>query len=210
MKTIQLKEHGMGRYGDVSPFPIGDLEIELQNIPTYGGEFRFTAKNNGKICAQTAVTASQNRVTIPRDKLAAGRLSCFVSHYLKGEEVKRFSVEDLLIKDLNGDAYAFPEIAEMEQKISTLEKQAVIMSKTLKEEKEAREQAETEINSAIEYALSIALGLVRFAFEDYRENVYLHGGSFEDFLQEFGIDLTKIPEEKIKEIKGENENAEIE
>lgn len=41
MKTIILKQNGMGRYGDVSPFPMGDLEIELQGIPTYSGEFRF-------------------------------------------------------------------------------------------------------------------------------------------------------------------------
>ena len=40
MKTIQLKQYGMGRYGDVSPFPMGDLEIELQGLPSYEGKFR--------------------------------------------------------------------------------------------------------------------------------------------------------------------------
>ena len=196
MKTIQLKANGMGRYGDVSPFPMGDLEIELIGIPSYSGEFRFVAQCNGIKCAESTVSAAQNRVKIPRDKLTAGRFSCFVSHYSKGTEVKRFPVEDLLITELNASVSADPEIAEMSRRIAELERQA-------EEERKARVQTDTEAKEAIEYALDIALALVKFAFEDYRENVYLHGGSFEEFLQTYGIDLSKISAEKIKKIKGE-------
>ncbi len=196
MKTIQLKMNGMGRYGDVSPFPMGDLEIELIGIPSYSGEFRFVAQCNGIKCAESTVSAAQNRVKIPRDKLTAGRFSCFVSHYSKGTEVKRFPVEDLLITELNASVSADPEIAEMSRRIAELERQA-------EEERKARVQTDTEAKEAIEYALDIALALVKFAFEDYRENVYLHGGSFEEFLQTYGIDLSKISAEKIKKIKGE-------
>ena len=202
MKTIQLKMNGMGRYSDVSPFPVGDLEIELLGIPSYSGEYRFIAQCNGVKCAESTVSATQNRVKIPRDKLTAGRFSCFISHYSKGTEVKRFPVEDLLITELNASVSADPEIADMSRRIAELERQA-------EEERKARVQTDTEAKETIEYALDIALALVKFAFEDYRENVYLHGGSFEDFLQEFGIDLSKLPEEKIREIKGEKDNAEI-
>lgn len=66
MKTIQLKQYGMGRYGDVSPFPMGDLEIELQGLPSYEGEFRFVAQCNGVKCAECRVTPMQNRMNIPR------------------------------------------------------------------------------------------------------------------------------------------------
>ena len=196
MKTIQLKVNGMGRYGDVSPFPMGDLEIELVGIPSYSGEFRFVALCNGVKCAESTVSATQNRVKIPRDKLTAGRFSCFVSHYSKGMEVKRFPVEDLLITELNASVSADPEIADMSRRIAALERQA-------EEERKARVQTDTEAKETIEYALDIALALVKFAFEDYRENVYLHGGSFEEFLQTYGIDLSKISAEKIKKIKGE-------
>ena len=196
MKTIQLKQNGMGRYGDVSPFPMGDLEIELLGIPSYSGEFRFVAQCNGAKCTESTVSAAQNRVKIPRDKLTAGRFSCFVSHYSKGTEVKRFPVEDLLIAELNASVNADPEIADMSRRIAALERQA-------EEERKARVQTDTESKEAIEYALDIALALVKFAFEDYRENVYLHGGSFEEFLQTYGIDLSKISAEKIKKIKGE-------
>lgn len=196
MKTIQLKVNGMGRYGDVSPFPVGDLEIELVGIPSYSGEFRFVAQCNGVKCAESTVSAAQNRVKIPRDKLTAGRFSCFVSHYSKGTEVKRFPVEDLLITELNASVSADPEIADMSRRIAALERQA-------EEERKARVQTDMEAKETIEYALDIALAIVKFAFEDYRENVYLHGGSFEEFLQTYGIDLSKISAEKIKKIKGE-------
>lgn len=210
MKTIQLKANGMGRYSDVSPFPVGDMEIELIGIPSYSGEFRFVALCNGAKCTESTVSAAQNRVKIPRDKLTAGRFSCFVSHYSKGMEVKRFPVEDLLITELNASVSADPEIAQLSRRISALEQQGQSILKELIAEKNARQTAEKEAREATEYAQAIALGLVRFAFEDYRENVYLHGGSFEEFLQAYGIDLSKLPEEKIKEIKGENDNAEIE
>lgn len=196
MKTIQLKEHGLGRYSDVSPFPVGDMEIELIGIPSYSGEFRFVGLCNNVKCVESTVSATQNVVKIQRDNLTAGRFSCFVSHYSKGTEVKRFPIEDLLITDLNGSVCADPEIAQMSRKLSALEEQA-------EAEREAREKAEEEATSAIEYAQEMALGLVRFAWKDYRENVYLNGGTFEEFLQEFGIDLSRISEEKIKEIKGE-------
>ena len=196
MKTIQLKANGTGRYGDASPFPVGDLDLELIGIPSYSGEFRFLGFCNGAKCAESTVSAAQNRVKIPRDKLTAGRFSCFVSHYSKGTEVKRFPVEDLLITDLNGGACADPEIAQMSRKIAVLEQQEQSLLKEFIAEKQARKEAE-------EYARKIALGLLKFAYEDYRENVYLHGGTFEEFLQAYGLDLSKFPEEKIKEIKGE-------
>lgn len=203
MKRIQLKQNGMGRYIDVSPFPMGDLELELIGIPSYSGEFRFIAQCNGIKCTESTVSTANNLVIIPRDKLTAGHFSCFVSHYSKGTEVKRFPVEDLLVFDLNESMYADPEIAQMTRRIMVLEQQ-------VKQEQTARIIAENQAKEAIEYVRDISLALVKFAFEDYRENVYLHGGSFETFLQTYKIDLSKIPEEKMKEIKGEDNNVEIE
>ena len=210
MKTIQLKVNGMGRYGDVSPFPMGDLELELVGIPSYSGEFRFVALCNGVKCAESTVSATQNRVKIPRDRLTAGRFSCFVSHYSKGMEVKRFPVEDLLITELNANASADPEIAQLSRKIAALETQAQKLQQALNAETQAREEMLNASADAFTYYKQMIFGLLKFAYKDYRENVYLNGGSFEDFLQEFGIDLSKSFQKEIDEIKGENDNAEIE
>lgn len=203
MKTIQLKANGMGRYGDVSPFPMGDLEIELVGIPSYSGEFRFVAQCNGAKCTESTVSAAQNRVKIPRDKLTAGRFSCFVSHYSKGTEVKRFPVEDLLITELNASVNADPEIADMSRRIAVLERQAQSLQQDLNAEKQAREEMLNASADAFIYYKQLIFGLLKFAYKDYRENVYLNGGSFEDFLQEFGIDLSKSFQKEINEIKGE-------
>lgn len=115
MKTIQLKQHGLGRYSDVSPFPLGDLQIELQGIPVFNGEYRFIAFCNGSKVSESTVTTSRNVVIIPRDKLTAGRFSCYLAHYSKGMEVKRFPVEELLITDINSKLYTDLEIAAIER-----------------------------------------------------------------------------------------------
>ena len=202
MKTIQLK-HGIGRYSDVSPFPLGDLELVIEGIPATSGEFRFISKCNGEKCAECSVSAAYNRVTVYADKLAAGRFSCFVSHYLNGVEVKRYRVEDLLITELNGSMTADPEIALLRRKVAALEKQGEALSQDLCAERAAREQAEKAAAEEAAYTLALALGLLRFAYEDFRENVYLHGGTFEEFLKAYDIDLSGVDEERIKEIKGE-------
>lgn len=130
MKTIQLKEFGIGRYSDVSPFPLGDLELDIQGIPNYNGDFRFVAEINGVKCAESTLTAAQRRVIIPCNKLNAGRLSCRVIHYMQGKEVRIFKIEDLLITDLNAGLSAYPEIANMTAKIDTLESALAESQKT--------------------------------------------------------------------------------
>lgn len=121
MKTIQLKSKGIGQYLDGLPFPVGDLSLEILGIPAYSGEFRFIAECNGEQVASATVTAESNIVQISADKLTAGRFSCAVYHYVGGETVKKFPVEDLIITDLSGELAADPEIAQMTRRISALE-----------------------------------------------------------------------------------------
>lgn len=206
MKTIQLKTYGMGRYGDVSPFPMGDLELEIFGIPDISAQFRFLAKCNGAICAESTVSAARNRVTIPREKLSAGRFSCEVRQYDKGTETKIFKVEDLLITDISGDLSADPEIAHLRREIEELRAETAGLGKLAKEEKSAREKAESELKELLAYAHETALGLLKFAFEDYRENVYLGGGTFEEFLTAYGLSLKEFCAEEIKKIKGDKDN----
>lgn len=120
MKTLVLKEYGIGRYSDVSPFPIGDLEIQLKGIPNYNGDFRFIGFCNGVKCTESTVNAAQNVVTIPHDKLTAGKFSCRVVHYVNGKEARIFKAEDLLITDLNASFCADPEIAQMRRELNDI------------------------------------------------------------------------------------------
>ena len=52
------------------------------------------------------------------------------------------------------------------------------------------EEREKELNAKI-------VALLRFAYADYKDNIYLTGGSVDDFLKEFGFELS---EEEHKEI----------
>lgn len=121
MKVILIKPKGMGRYGDVLPFPIGELELQILGIPAYDGEFRFVAECNGvKVCSQ-AVTPESNIVHIAQEQLSAGRFSCAVWHYIGGEAVKKYPVEDLIITDLSGGLEADPELAQLTRRVAELE-----------------------------------------------------------------------------------------
>ena len=143
MKTIQLK-HGMGRYSDVSPFPIGDLELEFTGIPNTSSSFRMVAACNGKKCAESTVSCVLNRVTIPRDKLSAGRFYCEIQQYDKGVLTKFFKVEDLLITDLQEDLQADPEIAQMRREIDKLTAENTSLAQTVAELQTAVETAINE------------------------------------------------------------------
>lgn len=121
MKTIQLKSRGIGQYGDGLPFPVGELELQILGIPAYSGEFRFVAECNGeKVCSQ-AVTPESNIVHIAQEQLSAGRFSCAVWHYVGGEAVKKYPVEDLIVTDLSGGLEADPELAQLMRRVAELE-----------------------------------------------------------------------------------------
>lgn len=201
MKKIKLSQYS-GRYEDVSPFPVGELEILIDGLPNESGDFRFIGKMNGLKVAEFTVCPHENTVKISADNLCAGAFSCEIHQYLKGVLIKRWKVEDLLITDLAGTLSAEPEIAQMSRKILALEKQA-------QEEKQAREEMLNATADAFIYYKQIIFGLLKFAYKDYCENVYLNGGDFDKFLQDFGIDLSKSLQKEIDEIKGENDNVEI-
>ena len=147
MKTIRLKENGIGRYTDVSPFPLGDLEIELQGIPNYSGEFRFVGAINGAQCIVASVTTARNRVNVPIDKLTAGKFSCRVIQYIDGKEVRIFKTEDLLITDVNGDFSAVPEIVEMQGKIKALTAENIAVKERIDALETALKSANTQIKA---------------------------------------------------------------
>ena len=148
---------------------------------------------NGKQCVSERVTASQNRVSIPSDKLmTAGKFSCRIIQYMDGKEVRIFKAEDLLITDVNGDFSAVPEIVEIREEIKALQT-------ALAQESAERKEAEAQAQAVKEYTDGILFGLVRFAYKDFKQNVYLDGTSnFDGFLQAFGIALSDDDKAKIK------------
>lgn len=172
-KSIILKSNGLGRYDDVSPFIIVDGILELKvNLPAFNGEFFFIAENNGASFKQVIPESG----VVVLDGLTVGELKAEVKHYLKGNLIQSFKIEPLILRAVDCNLSGTPEIVELTQ--------------SLKELKQALEEREKKLNAKF-------AALLRFAYTDYHNNVFLSGGSLADFLKEFGLKLT---EEEIKEI----------
>lgn len=181
MRTIQLKPNGVGRYDNVSPFIVTDNRLELQiTLPNFNGEFYLVYEINGKT----------NKRLLPRsgqlilEDLAAGEMYAEVQHCLKGETVKTYKVEPLLLKEVDGTLSALPEIEELRRSIGAVER-------AFNEYKESAEKRISALSAKFAERLEIAeknvQALRRFALKDYQNNVYLSGGTEEDFIKEFGF-----------------------
>lgn len=199
MKQIKLKPNGVGRYDSVSPFIVTDNRLELQiELPNFNGEFYFVYENNDKTDKRLLPYSGQ----IVLDNLTAGELKGAVKHYVKGELIKSYTVEPLLLKEADGTLSALPEMEELRRHICAVER-------GFEEFKQAKEKEQAERNQTLSIWQKTVeanlLALARFALKDYQNNVYLSGGTVHDFIQEFGVDLT---EEQIKSLKGEKEHEE--
>lgn len=199
MKKIKLKSNGLGRYDDVSPFMVTDNKLELKiELPNFNGEFYLVAENNGKFFKKLLLPGER----VMLDKLTAGELQAEVKHYFKGELIKTYKVEPLILKEVEGSLSGTPEITALRVSIAELansfDKYKEGAGKCFEEYKKASEEREAKLEKNL-------LALMRFAIKDYENNVYLDGGSVEKFICEFGLELT---EEEINSIKGEENDVE--
>lgn len=198
MKEIKLNYAGLGRYADVSPFVMSDGRLPLKvALPAYNGEFFLIAENNGEVTKHTLDGSGE----ITLRNLTAGELRTEIKHYLKGVLVKSYKVEPLILIDADGTLYAQPEIVALEAKCSelfaALTETRDMLRRTADELKETRAALDA-VNAELAKQGERVDKLVNFAYSDYRENVYLGGGSAQDFEKEYGL----IPEEN----KGDENN----
>lgn len=197
MRTINLKSNGLGRYDDVSPFMITGNKLEITvTVPQVNGDYYFIAENNGKSYKIPLYT--NGAVTL--NELTAGELTAQVDHYYKGVRLKTYRIEPLILCEASSDLSGTPEINNLALKVTNLEtaysvfkKQLISMTTQIKELSEmlAAERART-------------LSLLKFAWTDYLENVYLNEGGFEVFIAQYGF--TNLTDKEITFIKGENED----
>lgn len=188
MKTIQFN-NGIGRYDDVSPFVLTEGKLELKiKLPKMNGEFYLIAENNGKKDRQI-INPEDGNILIG---LTEGELNVEVKHYLRGELIKTYKVEPLILKQVYDTLSGTPEIALLLQRTEMLDKS--IARERLRIDELYIERSRQERN---------LLALIKFAYTDYVSNVYLSGGSVDKFIREFGFDLT---EEERKFVEGETEN----
>lgn len=172
MRTIKIKSNGLGRYDDVSPFIIesGALELKIE-LPQKSGEFYLVSELNGKSGGAQPVPREG---TLTLTGLETGELKAAVKHYLRGELIEVYKVEPLLLKAVDKELSAMPEIALLTGKIAALKKQTEDLEKRLETAEDRTETAGKNISA-----------ILHFAYLSYRENVRLnaHDLSEEGFIK---------------------------
>lgn len=195
MRTITIKSKGLGRYDNVSPFLVESETLELKIVlPNLNGEFFFVSELNGKSGGAKLIPPSG---TINLTGLVAGELHAEVKHYLHGEIIETYKVEPLLLKAVDTQLSATPEIAFLMGECQALREKLEAAEKTLTEAA-TREEEANKLNRERDIAF------LSYAWADYQNNVQLNAKnlSLSDFAAVLGYDLT---EEELKKINNKKE-----
>lgn len=194
MREIKLT-HGLCTYDVRTPFPVGDLELYVSGLPdSINAEFRLVAFNNDSKIGEYTLNRGNPVVTIPREKLSAGVFSCRVLHYQGETIVHRYTVENLIITDLDDSLSATPEITAMSDKIAELAAKTEELENQLQTHKTALTEADLKIKSLTDGQADInafALRLLKWAYGVENAVPFLDGGTVEDFIKKLNITLSE-------------------
>ena len=206
MREIKLT-HGLCTYDVRTPFPVGDLELYISGLPdSINADFRLVAFSNDSKIGEYTLNRNNPYITIPREKLSAGVFSCRVLHYQGDTEVHRYTVENLIIMDIDDALSATPEIVELNSKIAALETTADELGRRIEEQNKALETANAKAESLIEELANVnalALRLLKWAYGVECAVPFLDGGSVNDFIGKLNITLS----DEEKAFIGRNENV---
>lgn len=206
MREIKLT-HGLCTYDVRTPFPVGDLELYISGLSdSINAEFRLVAFNNDSKIGEYTLNRNNPYISIPREKLSAGVFSCRVLHYQGDTIVHRYTVENLIITDIDDTLSATPEIVELNDKITALTAKADELEERITEQNKALETANAKAESLTEELANInafALRLLKWAYGVECSVPFLDGGSVTDFIGKLNITLS----DEEKAFVGGNENV---
>lgn len=120
IRIVRLKKFALGRYEDLSSFPLGDLTIQLEGLPNYANaEVRFIGKINENEIIRISVTDKNNILTINQELLDCGEFKAAVIIYVKGIKIEEYQIEPLTVTAVEGRYFADPVIAELQKNLIT-------------------------------------------------------------------------------------------
>lgn len=179
MRTINIKT---GRYDDVSPFLVTNNTLKVYvDVPNTNGEYYFCIENQGE---RHEYPLKESK-TVELSNLKAGELHSEARLYLRGQRIATYPIEPLTLKEVGGSLIGNPEFVKLWD--------------ALNGEKENAKQQIDALSDIIKAQRDIIVSLVKFAYTDYRNNVYLTGE--EDFFTRFGLSETDFTDEELSEIK---------
>lgn len=124
-KTIYLTKAQYVRLGDTEPFIVAendDLTLKFDTFYDVRNAV-ITLYNNGVKRSLKLVSP----LVVPRELLFEGKLCFSIDMYLDGKQVKHWDGLPIRLKEADGDIKCFDELAELEKRISVLEKQNQII-----------------------------------------------------------------------------------
>lgn len=205
MRTIELKRGSVATYDDGSPFLVeaGTLDL-LFRLPDPNGQY-FVVDGTNK-----TLIPSDGRVSL---SVNVGELRLAVKRYIGGRMVEGYAVEPLEVTSADGTVAAFPELSVLQRRTAQLEKE-------LKEERTVRESGQKEAadglkktdkevasvkKDAADAVRKLAVAFLRYAYTDYRRNVYVNTRSLalDQFLEAFGFSKEDFTAEELVKIKEE-------
>lgn len=217
MLQIKINSNGTSKYIGGAIFPKGALSIEFLDFPKItNGEFRFismlkTVEGDIKHLEDCSVTADSPRISINEENLCAGVFKSKLIYILNGREVRRYVIEDLTVTQVDGSYENTP-------RLDLLEKICTQIQNDLRKAQEAYSLLEKNISdkeekfnstifnltdklNAVENQIAVMkeniAALIKFAFKDWKENIYLDGNdNYANFLKEFGFKIAGVNDNK--------------
>ena len=121
-KKVTLN-YNWGSLDDREPFVCGAgdvLELGFESAYTLT-QAVVTLENTGSGRRRSVRTGDLSRFPVPEELLTAGELHMKVGLLVNGEVVKEFTVEPLILKEVDSTIQAFPAVEELKAKLAAQE-----------------------------------------------------------------------------------------
>lgn len=129
VKEINLYQN-FGKYVDGNIYPLTDENLTIKvNHSKIDGEQMFFIMKNDKESKKGIIL--NDEFIINRDFLRIGKLSIKIEIVILGNVVKTYKVEDLIIKEINGEIKSIPEIDNMRIEINDMRERIIETNKNV-------------------------------------------------------------------------------
>lgn len=129
IKEIRLYSNGFGKYNDnVYQLIDEDLTFKISYSNINGATIYFVADNGKESKKGVAV---DNQFVLERQFIKIGKLKIRIDIVVNGNIIKKHIIEDLIIKEVDGEIKSIPEIENMRIEINDMRKRIIETNKNV-------------------------------------------------------------------------------
>lgn len=129
IKEIRLYSNGFGKYNDnVYQLIDEDLTFKINYSNINGATIYFVADNGKESKKGVAV---DNQFVIEKEFIKIGKLKIRIDIVVNSVIIKKYIVEDLIIKEIDGEIKSIPEIENMRIEINDMRERIIETNKNV-------------------------------------------------------------------------------